>query len=697
MAEGRIRYEDLFAPDIKAFLQELTDTIRKLNDSLDETKKATEDYDKSARSMNDTVQSSVDITDDLLRLTQDEINLKRELAKAQKLLDKAIEEGSADADKYAIAVRRGKEELSKLGFELRNAAKLANTTKGSMEELSLSLAKNRMAYRKLTEEQRKNDKVGGRLLRTITKQDKEIKKLDARIGNHQRNVGKYSSALDGLSSVFGGMGVNIRIVSNSFRTFTSVMNLSKSSMAGMTASAKVLRIALISTGIGAIVVALGTLIAALASSNKFTDWFSEKLAYLKGVIGGVGEFLGQLGDAMVEFFSGNWSEAADIASDAFSNFGETVGKAADESLRLYEAQKKLEELNRNMPVQIAALKVAEENLRKEIEDQNTSAERRVQLAEELRQNIIQQKQLALDAAVAGIKAAKTEDERAAANEAYIRAQAELNVARGKTALDYLNIIKETAPAIDSLESSYDRLLEKERQEEEQLKKLIKARKNYYKALEETFEFEDEEFIPDIEVDTEKIAGDLNTVEEGAISMSQGIAAGASIATSALSGAAEKNKDVQIAQALINTFAAVGVTFAQLGWPAGIAGAAAALAAGLANVAKIASTSVPTYNEGTEYVPLQGNPRGTDTIPAMLNEGERVVPSHINRLLMGVPNEALPSLMSGAGTDQARLEQIARQQLMQIAMTNKLLRGGLRYTDHDGSIVDPEGNKKTYIN
>jgi hypothetical protein len=172
---------------------------------------------------------------------------------------------------------------------------------------------------------------------------------------------------------------------------------------------------------------------------------------------------------------------------------------------------------------------------------------------------------------------------------------------------------------------------------------------------------------------------------------------------ALGANAEAVKAVSSAEALVATYLSATKAYAAvvgLG-PAGpilaAIAAATAIASGLAQVAKINSVSIPKYAEGTEYVPLHGNPRGTDTIPAMLNEGERVVPSHINRLLMGVPNEALPSLMSGAGTDQARLEQIARQQLMQIALTNKLLRGGLRYTDHDGSIVDPEGNKKTYVN
>jgi hypothetical protein len=66
-------------------------------------------------------------------------------------------------------------------------------------------------------------------------------------------------------------------------------------------------------------------------------------------------------------------------------------------------------------------------------------------------------------------------------------------------------------------------------------------------------------------------------------------------------------------------------------------------------------------------------------------------------LLGIPNEALPAMLQVGGASTQKLERIARAQLQQMTNTNRLLRGGLRYTDHDGSIVDAEGNKKTYVN
>jgi hypothetical protein len=169
------------------------------------------------------------------------------------------------------------------------------------------------------------------------------------------------------------------------------------------------------------------------------------------------------------------------------------------------------------------------------------------------------------------------------------------------------------------------------------------------------------------------------------------------ALEAVGANAEAVKAIRLAEAIINTYMAASSALATVPYPANFIAAATAIAAGLAQVAQIANVTIPKYAEGTEWVGLGGNPRGEDTIPAMLNEGERVVPRDINRMLLGIPNEALPSMLTMGASSSQKLEQLAREQLMQMSITNRLLRGGLKYTDHDGSIVDAMGNKKTYIN
>jgi len=81
---------------------------------------------------------------------------------------------------------------------LQNDIKLGRAATGSMDELSQSLGRMRQAYRAMTEEQR-NGSFGKDLLASIQTADAKIKELDASIGNHQRNVGNYGSAFNGLN------------------------------------------------------------------------------------------------------------------------------------------------------------------------------------------------------------------------------------------------------------------------------------------------------------------------------------------------------------------------------------------------------------------------------------------------------------------------------------------------------------------
>lgn len=88
--------------------------------------------------------------------------------------------------------------LSDVRQTLMNNVKLDNSATTSMNGLSQSLSRMRIAYRELTEEER-NSPFGKELLSSIQQADAKIKELDATIGNHQRNVGNYVKGYNGLN------------------------------------------------------------------------------------------------------------------------------------------------------------------------------------------------------------------------------------------------------------------------------------------------------------------------------------------------------------------------------------------------------------------------------------------------------------------------------------------------------------------
>lgn len=88
--------------------------------------------------------------------------------------------------------------LAEVRQTLSNNVKMDNAAATSMNALSQELSRMRIAYRELTEEERKSP-FGKELLASIEQADAKIKGLDASIGNYQRNVGNYKSGFNGLN------------------------------------------------------------------------------------------------------------------------------------------------------------------------------------------------------------------------------------------------------------------------------------------------------------------------------------------------------------------------------------------------------------------------------------------------------------------------------------------------------------------
>ena len=113
--------------------------------------------------------------------------------------------------------------LSEVRQALNNNAKLDNVAATSMNELSQSLSRMRIAYRELTEEER-NSPFGKELLASIQQADTKIKELDTTIGNHQRNVGNYGKQWNGLSMSIQQVGRELPSLAYGPKVFFSAIS-----------------------------------------------------------------------------------------------------------------------------------------------------------------------------------------------------------------------------------------------------------------------------------------------------------------------------------------------------------------------------------------------------------------------------------------------------------------------------------------
>ncbi len=166
---------------------------------------------------------------------------------------------------------------------------------------------------------------------------------------------------------------------------------------------------------------------------------------------------------------------------------------------------------------------------------------------------------------------------------------------------------------------------------------------------------------------------------------------------------ERSKRIQKAQLSINLAAELsqialnaaqnplnGVTAGAVGIAQYIAQSASAIARFTIGVSDI---NKQAFAEGTEYVNGAGTAT-SDSISAMLSKGERVVPTHVNNALNGIPNEVLPGLV-GAGLDYISMQELNGK----MDTNNSLLRsissntGTFQSKNKTGQTITKRGNSK----
>lgn len=138
--------------------------------------------------------------DDLAKVQSELIKIRA----VRQAINKAEKEGSITS-KQALEARKQliqadlqhAQTAKTLMSSLRAEEKMYQSVSGSINEMSANLEKMRLIYRNLSDSER-NSSFGTGLLQNIQQVDARVKSLDASIGNHQRSVGHYAMAWDGL-------------------------------------------------------------------------------------------------------------------------------------------------------------------------------------------------------------------------------------------------------------------------------------------------------------------------------------------------------------------------------------------------------------------------------------------------------------------------------------------------------------------
>jgi len=129
---------------------------------------------------------------------------EKELEKVTKQLAATNAKNNEEYIKEAAALKVSKQALKEKTELGERDAKTVNAQNASVQVLTAALNKNRLAYKNLATEEKRTSKEGMELHKIIVQQDKDVKRLNASIGDHRDNVGNYADATKNLKMQLRG-------------------------------------------------------------------------------------------------------------------------------------------------------------------------------------------------------------------------------------------------------------------------------------------------------------------------------------------------------------------------------------------------------------------------------------------------------------------------------------------------------------
>ena len=237
------------------------------------------------------------------KLSQDIVSLESQMQKLvarRKELVKQAKDGKISEQQLAKGLADVKIQTAQVSKEQANlkrsftqGVQAANGVKGSYNQLVAETNKLRQQLKNLPNGFSATNKEAAKLKGQIAQNTAQLKEFDKGIGDNFRNVGNYGDAIQGAFSQMG-------LFSRELQLLTTLQGGVKAATQGSTGAMRVFKVALASTGIGALVVAIGSLIAAFKSSEEGQDKLNKIMEVTGVIVGNVSDLFAKLGEVIIE-------------------------------------------------------------------------------------------------------------------------------------------------------------------------------------------------------------------------------------------------------------------------------------------------------------------------------------------------------------------------------------------------------------
>lgn len=323
---------------------------------------------------------------------QTKIDAARE---AEGNLKKQLKDGSISRQQYNEEMAASKAYISDCNDSIRiitktmqNQIKQEKEQEGSLRSLRAELSNLTAEYDALSEADRENAEIGGVLKDRINEVTDALKGAEEETQRYYRNVGNYKEAIieaadanipfvqqiNEMVTSLSGVGNYLKGIKGEFASVTA-------STVGWTRVLKLLRVALVSTGIGALVVALGSLVSYFAKTQKGIELANKLMASLGATVNVLVDRVSKFGSVLVNLFSGNFKQAGEDAKAVFKGIGDEI---VEETKRAWELADVLNEIDKRevmLSMSRAANRAEIEKLKKAADDTTLSTEERIKAAE----------------------------------------------------------------------------------------------------------------------------------------------------------------------------------------------------------------------------------------------------------------------------------------------------------------------------
>ena len=369
-------------PVIKINVKDTIDQIAALSVTIEELKKKQAEYKSELKELQNAEKQDTEAikaktkelekeTRNIAQATAQRSHLRKEVDNAAKAESKSLWETMAAYNAHQDAVAKGTQAMNAQVHSIYQA-----------QEANRLM---REAVRQLTDEEDASGEQRRRLNAMINQNTQYIKDHSDELVRQKMTVGDYKEQVKLAVVELKNGGITFKSLGIVSSQFAKMLNGDlKAGWAAVTQGGnafvgvlKLVKTAIAATGIGALILLLGSLIAVFTKTQKGVELFSKAMASVGAFVDVLVDRLSALGDAIIKVFQGDFVGAANAAKQALSGIGDEIVKETQMAWKLKEALIELEKQETMLNMKRAAGRAVIEEQKRIADDTTKSLNERI--------------------------------------------------------------------------------------------------------------------------------------------------------------------------------------------------------------------------------------------------------------------------------------------------------------------------------